>query len=152
MAMILILLALTNLFLVTGGLAAVGNRRSPIFHPGTQQAAFGWIAANAQGENILAAYATGNVLPAYAPVRVFMGHGSETIDVAAKRVKLRQFFAPANDEFRRQLLRDYNLTYLYYGPAEKALGDFSPADAPYLRPVFDNGVVQVYRVVAPGDN
>jgi hypothetical protein len=43
-------------------------------------------------------------------------------------------------------LREYNINYLVYGTAERALGDFSPAQASYLEPVYDKGTVQIYRV------
>jgi hypothetical protein len=58
-----------------------------------------------------------------------------------------QFFAPENDNLRRQLLRDYQITYLFYGPVEQALGSFSPAEVSYLQQVYDNGAIQIYRVV-----
>ena len=63
---------------------------------------------------------------------------------------LRHFFVDGDDAFRRQLLGDYGVDYLFYGPAERALGDFSPGAAAYLRPVYDNGPVQIYQVL-PGD-
>jgi hypothetical protein len=147
MTVVLILMILTNLFLLIGAVTIISGKRPPIFHPDYQQTAFHWLADHAQGQVVLTAYGTGNALPAYAPVRVFVGHGPETANSEAKQAKLPQFFAATNDDFRRQLLRNYGITYLFYGPTEQALGDFSPSSAPYLRQVYDNGEVQIYRFV-----
>jgi hypothetical protein len=144
---LLIPLALTNLFLVIGGVAVANGRAWPLFHSGFQRAAFDWLAEKAPGQVVLAAYETGNVLPAYAPVRVFVGHGPETVDSQAKQAALRRFFGQSDDAFRRGLLQDYDIGYLLYGPAEHTLGDFEPDRVDYLQPVYDSDMVQIYRVI-----
>jgi len=146
-ATLLLLLALTNLFLVLGGLLVVSGREAPIFHAGSQQAAFGWLAQQPPAGVVLAAYQSGNLLPAYAPVRVFVGHGPETVRSDEKRQQLRKFFATQTSQaWRRELLATYRVDYLFYGPRERALGGFEPARAPYLQPVYNNETVQIYRV------
>lgn len=144
---LLIPLALTNLFLVIGGVAVANGRAWPLFHSGSQRAAFDWLAEKAPGQVVLAAYETANILPAYAPVRVFAGHGPETVDSEAKQAALRRFFGQNDDAFRRRLLHEYGIDYLMYGLAEQALGDFEPEQAGYLQPVYDNDMVQIYRVI-----
>lgn len=151
-AMTLVTMSLTNFLLLVGGLAIVGGRQTPIFYTNSDQAAFDWLTNNAQDQTILATYDTGNVLPAHAPVRVFLGHGSETAYLDRKRALLSQFFTSDDDGFRRRLLQEYGITYLYYGPAERALGDFLPGDTPYLQKVYDNGAVQIYRVHTIADD
>ncbi len=97
---------------------------------------------------MLTAYETGNKLPAYAPVRVFVGHGPETIDSNQKRQLVTQLFTGSTpNAWRQALLLEYGIQYLYHGPYERLLGDFSPNDVPYLQQVYDNGPVQVYQVV-----
>ena len=46
------------------------------------------------------------------------------------------------------------MDYVYVSPLERALGDFDPAQAPYLSLVFDAAETRIYRVApaaAPWD-
>ncbi|MCK6626391.1 MAG: hypothetical protein L6R45_14590 [Anaerolineae bacterium] len=144
---LLALFSLTNLALLLGGLVSISLRQPPIFHPASQLEAMRWLDRAASGELVLAVYETGNVLPAYANVRTFVGHGPETIHSDEKRAQAQQFFAAAtSDAWRRDLLAEFNVRYVYYGPAEKAAGDFAPARAPYLEEIYHQGDVQIFEV------
>ena len=44
------------------------------------------------------------------------------------------------------ILREYSIAYVLVGPRERALGNFRPDAAPYLRQVYDNGRYAIYRV------
>ena len=146
------LLSLSNLILLLGAGLEVSRRAAPIFRPGAEVAAADWLGAHATPDQVvLAAFETGNYLPTRMSGRVFAGHGPETVHAEAKLAMLRQFFGDGNDDFRRILLREYGIDYVFFGPAERALGDFAPEQAPYLRQVYDNGSVQVYQVVSAGD-
>ncbi len=146
------LLGLSNLLILAGTILTVSRLSPPIFNSGAQVNAANWLGAHATPDQVvLATYETGNYLPTRMPARVFAGHGPETVHSEAKRAMLDQFFFSGNDAFRRQLLQDYGVTYLFYGPAEQALGGFTPSDAPYLRQVYNNGPVQIYQVVHTGD-
>lgn len=148
MTVIIGTMALTNLFLLMGGLFIVKGKASQIFHSGHQQLAFTWLADHAMGRVVFTAYDTGNVLPAYVPVRVFVGHGPETVRSEEKQQQVVQFFSSStNDAWRRALLTQYNIEYLYYGPHERDLGPFLPDDAPYLKQVYKNDAVQLYQVI-----
>jgi hypothetical protein len=139
--------SLTNIFLLVGSVASVTGREAPIFHPVTQVEAINWLARQAKGEVVMAVYQTGNVLPAYANVRAFVGHGPETINSDEKREEARRFFSGAtSDVWRRELLQKFNIRYVYYGPNEKAAGDFSPQNAPYLEELYRNEEVQIFGV------
>jgi hypothetical protein len=142
-----LLMALTNLFLLVGAVLTIQRREPPSFHPASQQAAIQWLAGQPPGSVVMAAYETGNILPAYAPVRVFVGHGPETARSDEKQALLLKFFAPENDRLRRRLIKEYAITHLFYGPGEQKLGSFSPTEADYLRQVYDNGTVQIFEVV-----
>ncbi len=153
------LLSLSNLLILTGAGLEVSRQSEPIFHSGAEISAADWLGAHTTSDQVvLAAYQTGNYLPTRMPARVFAGHGPETVHSEAKRALLRQFFdAEENprssregqdgEDFRRQLLQDYSVTYVFYGPAERALGDFVPTDVPYLQLVYNNGTVQIYQVL-----
>lgn len=144
---LLVFFSLTNLALLLGGLASISLRQPPIFHPASQLEAMRWLDQAASGEVVLAVYETGNILPAYANVRAFVGHGPETIHSDERRAQAQQFFAAAtSDAWRKALLAEFNVRYVYYGPAEKAAGDFAPARAPYLEEIYHQGDVQIFEV------
>ena len=154
------LLSLSNLLILAGAGLEVSRQSAPIFHSGAEIGAADWLGAHATSDQVvLAAYQTGNYLPTRMSARVFAGHGPETVHSEAKRALLDQFFGAEVEgprdyyrgqdakDFRRQLLQDYGVTCVFYGPAERALGDFVPADVPYLQLVYNNGTVQIYQVL-----
>lgn len=142
------LLSLSNFFILAGTFIQVHQQPLTIFHLGTEVAAAEWLGTQTAGDDVvLAAYETGNILPAYSQVRVFVGHGPETVRSGEKRELVQRFFAATTSEaWRKQLLLDYGIEYLYYGARERTLGTFNPAEAMYLKRIFDNGSVQIFRV------
>lgn len=173
------LLSLSNLLILTGAGLEVGRQSPPVFHTAAEVSAADWLGTHATADQVvLAAYETGNYLPTRMSARVFAGHASETVHSDAKRATLRRFFgggteySEGDDDFRRRLLWDYGIDYVFYGPAERALvgkhphaeypegevprtgygSDFSPADTPYLQKVYDNGVVQIYQALDASDD
>jgi uncharacterized membrane protein len=145
------LLALSNVALVAGAAWEVSRHSSPIFHSQAEVSAADWLGAHTTSEEVvLAAFETGNYLPTRMSARVFAGHGPETLYADLKTDMLHRFFSDGDDAFRAGLLRDYGISYVFYGPAERDLGSFSLWDAPYLQQVYDNGRVQIYRVVGAG--
>ena len=138
----------SNLLLVATSLIQVGRLSPPIFREGMELEAIDWLAAHTQPSDIvLSSYEVGNYIPARAGNRVFLGHGPETIHSAEKESIVRQFFqARTSDAYREEILRRYNIAYLFYGPAERALGDFQPATRPYLEEAFTNGRYTIYEV------
>jgi hypothetical protein len=147
LAGLVFLFSLSNLMLLLGLTMEVRRQTPPLFHSGEVIEAADWLAAHSKADEVvLAAFETANYLPARRLGRVFVGHGPETIHSEAKKAMLAKFFREANEAFRRRLLQEYGITYLFYGAAERALGDFSPEQDPYLEQVYDNGVVQIYQV------
>lgn len=144
-----LLFSLSNLMILGGAFLTLRQTAPPLFQPGKLVEAADWLGQHvAADEVVLAAYETGNYLPTRMAGRVFVGHGPETIYADQKRAMVEQFFSAGQDDFRRRLGREYDITYLFYGPAERALGDFSPAGVPYLAEVYNNGSVSIYRLVA----
>jgi hypothetical protein len=78
---------------------------------------------------------------------VFMGHIIETVQVERKRELAASFFqAGTGDDFRRALLTEYGICYVFHGPRERQLGDFDPPKSDYLTPAYHNSEVTIYRV------
>jgi hypothetical protein len=138
----------TAVLLLAGGIAAARSRAEPVFHPADQVAVFEWLAANAKpGRVALGSFQTGNVLPAYAPLVAYIGHGPETLYLADKAPRVSAFYrSETSDVERLRLLADGRIDYVLFGPHERALGDFDPRPARYLRLRFSAGDYAVYEV------
>lgn len=153
-AVILITLP-TPLFLLAGSVQQVLERAPPIYHPRAEGAAMDWLAAHSTPQDtVLAAYATGNYLPARAGNRVVLGLGPQTVDAERKRAEVEQFYrAEMSDAWRQALLARYGVAYVWFGPHERALGrestapGFDPSRAPYLRAIYDWDGYAIYEVL-----
>jgi len=145
---IILLTIPSNLLLVGTNLVQVSRLSPPIFHERMELEAMDWLAAHTRpSDAVFSSYEVGNYIPARAGNRVFLGHGPETIHAEEKERMVRQFFqAETGDAYREQILRQYNIAYVFYGPAERALGDFQLAASPYLKEVFTNGRYAIYEV------
>lgn len=133
------LVSLSNWLLIAGSLGSIRQRTEPIFRSSAEVAALRWLNRHASPEEtVLASYQVGNVVPVYTDLRVFAGHGPETLCGAEKHAALARFFAPeTSDEWRRELLLEFGIDYVFYGPHEQALGSWNPAHSSYLVPIYE---------------
>lgn len=147
-AALLVLALPTSGLLWLGALAAARQPAEPIFLPAAQVAVFEHLASVAQpGDAALAAFATGNALPAYAPVTAYIGHGPETAWLADKQPRVGRFYSAGTiDAERRALLDEAGIDWVLLGPHERALGAFDPSASDYLRLVFAEGEYALYEV------
>jgi hypothetical protein len=137
----------TNLLLLSGAVFTITARTPPIFVPRPVVEAAHWLDRHAPKDSIvLAAYDTGNLLPAYASVRTFVGHGPQSVDAEQKRQLASDFFSSMSTTERQALLAGYAVDYIFYGPNERAIGGFHPeSESPY-RAVYHDQVVTLFRV------
>jgi hypothetical protein len=146
----------TSLLLWLGATLAAIRPAEPIFLPEEQVAVFDWLAQEAQpGQLALAAYDTGNAMPAYTPLTAYIGHGPETIALEVKRPRVARFYAANTPDTEREaLLAETGIDYVLFGPHERALGGWDPASASYLRWAYTAGDYSVYTVQGsrPVDN
>jgi hypothetical protein len=119
----------------------------PVFRGSGQVAGFEWLAENAgPGAVVLSSFETGNALPAWSPSFVLIGHGPESAGLAVLEPRIRAFFAssgsgPENDA----LLREFDVSFVFVGPAERAMG-FSEAKASStLVEVYRQGEITIFR-------
>ena len=148
----LIIFSLTNLFILVGGFVTLFGRPTPIFQATVEIEAMQWLnqETHRDREVILALYDSGNLLPAYADVRPFVGHGPETVNSDEKRAQADRFFdGQTNDTWRLDLLRRFDVTYVYYGPKEQTNGAFDPHQVDYLEKIYDEAGVQIFKVLLP---
>lgn len=138
----------TVLLLIGGGLTA-SHPGPPVFRPVDEVALFEYLRQEANpGQVVLSAYETGNALPAWAPLRVVVGHGPESARLEEIRPQVNAFYASSTpDAERLRLIQQYQVDYVFWGPAERALGDWQPAQASFLQLAFQQGEYAVYRLV-----
>lgn len=119
------------------------------FRDGAELAALRWLDERVTYDDvILSSYNTGNFLPAVVGAKAFLGHGPETAYSSEKRQLVAQFYNSATpEEWRRDFLRQWPITYVFLGPLEKRVGEIDPAHVNYLKLVYDQDGYQIYRVV-----
>jgi hypothetical protein len=145
---LLVGLSLTNVLLVTGNSLALHGRPAPIYRDAGEVAALDWLDGRVGFDDVvLAAYETGNYLPARVGARAFVGHGPESVRADEKRALVTRFFDAATDDaWRRDLLSEYGVDWVFWGPAERRLGDFNPGQAAWMTPVYDAGGYAIFEV------
>ncbi len=129
----------TTLFLLLGGLLAAAHPALPSFRPENEVRLFDVMREDILQSRtppwavVLASFDTSNALAAWAPVRVVIGLGPETVGLEALKPQVQAFFSTATpDEQRREFIRRSGIRYVIWGPAERQLGDWSPETAAYL--------------------
>jgi hypothetical protein len=145
---LLVGLSLTNVMLVAGNCLALRGQPAPIYRDRWEVAALDWLDGRVQPDDVvLGAYGTGNYLPARAKARSFVGHGPESVRADEKKALVARFFAgETREQWRRDLLADYGVDWLFWGPVERELGTFDPRAAPYLRQMYESQGYTIFEV------
>lgn len=137
----------SNLYLLASASLAVLQGHPTLFHTEAENEAIDWLAENSQPtDTILCSYWVGNYIPARIGHRVFLGHWDETIDYIQKKEAVEAFFQSQTDDFTRlSTLREHGIAYLFYGPQERALDHYDPAEGPYWVERFSNDEITIYE-------
>lgn len=139
----------TTAMLLIGAAKAASRPAEPIFREAGEVRSFQWLAEHAQkADVVLASFETGNALPAWAPVRVVIGHGPESVDLGRLEPEVLSFFQEdARESEREALLRANDVRYVFYGPREKALGRWDPGESPLLQVVYERDSYRILEVL-----
>lgn len=140
---------LPGLIFIAGGLGTVMQLKSPVYRPAKEVAAFEHLGIAADPGNIvIASYATSNPLPSWAPLRILIGHGPESIHLKDMKLRVENFYqADADDAVRRALLEEFAVRYVFWGPQERELGEWQPSQANFLQEWYEKDGYHIYRVV-----
>jgi hypothetical protein len=137
------------LILIVGGTIATLNPSQPLYRPSDQVRTFKELSQIADPEDVvLSSYATGNPLPSFTPLRVVIGIGTLTVsyeDVSDQVVSFYQSYTP--DLQRQEMLQQWSVDYVYWGPDERELGAWNPHQASYLEKIFTAGEYDLFRVL-----
>lgn len=142
---LLIALIPSSMILLVGGVKTALITESPVYIPGSQVSAFEFLADNAEPDSIvLTSYPTGNALPAWAPVRVIIGHGPESVGLKEYQPAIERFYSDEiSDRERISLLKPFSVDYVYWGRNE---GNDDLQEINYLRKIFELGGETIYQV------
>jgi hypothetical protein len=147
-------LALLAVSMVTSGLLLVGvyqialHGQPPAFRPTDQVAGYEWLEENADpGSVVLTSYDTGNALPAWAPDFVPIGHGPESAGLRELEPRIHEFFESSGAGVESEkLLQEFDVSYVFIGPAERAMGFDESQAGSAIDEVFRQGDITIYRV------
>jgi hypothetical protein len=145
---VLVTMSLTNVMLVAGNVLVLRPHPASVYRDVAEIAALDWLGERVEPSDVvLSSYETGNYLPARMRARVFVGHGPETVRFAEKKALVARFFdAATGDAWRQDLLAEYGVDYIFWGPAERQVGDFDPQVAAYLREVYGANGYGIFEV------
>lgn len=108
-----------------------------------------WLGKNTEPEyTVLASPDTGTYVPRVAGNRTFTGHYCFTINFDEKNRLAGRFFGRRGDEgFKKQVIAEYRIRYVFLGPYERRPGGIVPSEHAWLKQVYERGAVTVYEVV-----
>lgn len=132
------LAAPSTILLWLGAMNTALHPARPAFRP-VDEAAWFETLREEQDAIVLATYSTGNALPAWAPVRVVIGHGPETVGLEELQQQVLDFYAEdTSDAERRVILEEHQVDYVAWGPTERLHSE---------SPVFNPDVMLPYSAV-----
>lgn len=140
----------TNLYLVSWRFVDLGRADYPYYLYRDELAALDWLETHTSvNDVVLSSRAVGQYIPGLSGNRPFLAHWAQTLDFYDKRERVQRFFDPeVEDAERLQTLQIFEVDYVLYGPAERALGQYNPGDSPLFSATFSNSQVTIYRVNA----
>jgi len=147
---VLFLLAVlpTNLYLLAWRVVDLSRHDYPCYLYQDDMAAIEWLEGNTDSQDVvLSSFTIGHYIPGLSGNKAFLSNAVMTMDFNHKRQLVSTFFdATTSDSWRQALARDYRIRYVFFGPAERAVGSFEPDQSGLLRRVFSSVHTQVYEV------
>jgi hypothetical protein len=138
----------TNLYLWAWRFVDLARHDYPFYLHREDAAALDWLRENTSPDDVvLCSLTIGQYVPAVSGNTAFLAHWAQTVDFYDKRNRVARFFdVAAPDEERVETIYNFGVDYVFYGPAERELGDYDPATASWLDLTFSAPQAEVYRV------
>ncbi len=139
----------TNLYLLAWRILELSDHYYPYYLYKEEVAALEWIEKQPGADGVvLSSLTIGQFVPVLTGKHAFLAHWAQTVDFYGKGDMVREFYDPeTGDDRRLQILQDYGVNYVLYGPAEKLLGEVDLANAAFLEEAYSSPKVTVYEVV-----
>lgn len=144
----LVLISLTNAYLWMWRYLDLNRHDYPYFLYSDEVAALEWLEEHTLSNAVvLSAYDTGRYVPGLSGRPAFLAHWAQTVNFFDKRDRVTRFFdAQVDDEERLATLQIFGVRYVFYGPAERALGQYDPSKSSLLSVAFSSPQVTIYHV------
>ena len=144
----IIFFCFSNIYILTRDIGYVYARSEVFYISKYKLESIEWLAKNSrENEIIFSSWSNGNIIPAFSARTVYVGHGAETAYPFVKMEEAKWFFRDNKNIGEKYLfLKKNKITYLFFGPEERALG-FNPENADYLKKVYQNSEVAIYKVM-----
>lgn len=136
----------SSFFLLVGVSARALKPAEPAFLPMKQVNAYLSLADQAApGALVLSDFTTGNSLPAWAPVRVVLGHGPESVNLDYWQEEADTWLGENNVlDPCLNWFEQIGMDFLFWGPDERNRWDYDPAGKFCLREMYNSGDYQIY--------
>jgi hypothetical protein len=139
--------SISNLLLLSLAFQGAFTGHPDLFYPSEVIKAVDWLKTHSTPADItLSSYLTGNLIPARAGRKVFLGHEMETIDFARKQEIVQAFFSRMADGERCAILEKHGITLIFFGPYERAIGPLSPEGLECAEKIYQEDGVEIFRV------
>jgi hypothetical protein len=148
---VIVLTMPSNLFVLMASMAGAVQHDPRLYLYRDEAEAMTWLQENTQPtDTVLASPEMGLFIPAWAGNRVLYGHPFETIEAGKKRALAETFYQARTEESIRQgIIEGHHITYVFYGPRERALDGGQLEAASMLSEAHTNPDVTIYRVITP---
>jgi len=153
----------TTFWLITTDIRGMLKHELPYFISKEVMASYHWLSAQPFNSSafkntshithhslhgVLAHPDNGVLIPVYSRQKVYASKWLWTENLPRKKINIKKFFRKdTSDTWRKQFLEKNNISYVYYGPLEKQVGDFSPDQTYYLKRVFDKSHTQIFEIL-----
>ncbi len=139
---------LSTILFFSGSIWTVMTPAEPLFQPGAKITAYEYLADHVPPfSNVLSSYTNGNSLPAWAPLRVVIGHGPESVNLVSLEPQVKAFFSSsAINSQRIALLKNQRVQFVLVGP-----DDIPPSGADLeklvpLQTIYSQDRYTIYQV------
>lgn len=145
---LLLLLLPSTIFIFLGSILRTASPSEPLFRKIEEVRVYEFIAETAKKDDVvLSSFEIGNNLPAWAPVRVVMGHGPETIGLEEIKSDVAAYFNQENSASDCwKVFEEYGVTYLVWGPVEKTIWKGEPGEYECLIQIYNKGEYSIFEV------
>ena len=141
---------LTPVLFYTGSLIAIQEPAAPLYRPAAEILAFEYLASEADhGAVILAGRNTSNPLPAWAPLRVVVGHGPESLNAEELTADVTAFFDGETAETERQaFITELGIRYIVLGPEERLIGAWQTDETLHYDLIYQQEGYVIYEIIS----
>jgi hypothetical protein len=141
----------TNLYLWAWRFVDLARHDYPFYLYRDDVAALDWLRENTSPDAVvLSSLTIGQYVPAISDNTAFLAHWAQTVDFYDKQERVEQFFdGSVSDQARLDTVCVFGVDYVFYGPAERDLGDYDPAYSTWLTEVCSTPLVGIYQVENP---